>query len=354
MGLNLRNESTITAPLSKEIRYRVWWSLYILDNFLCGVQGRPMAVSGRFCTAPLPSPFEEKTFSTASISESTKDKMSQNDLHKELPELPHPNTSIESGFDKRSDYLCSATLTLCKDDRFSYSHTEHVPESDSSCFYHIATLSTILRDVMEYIYAPSAVQREWPQVELRINSSLRNVEIWLLSLPPSYGLRDTDGTKPLNDQSRKLALVLCYTRIMITEPCLRRHMPTASEASSCPESLYDPIAEMCIQNASQLLNLLPNEPNLPWLFGFCPCWCALHCIMQTIGVFLTALILQFEFSNSSRIAVAERLVKASIWIRELSKVDDSAHRAWSITSDLIAKHSARLGLSSWQLSGALD
>lgn len=354
MGLNLCNESTATAPLSKEIRYRVWWSLYVLDISLCGVTGRPLAVSGRFCTTPLPSPFEEKVFATVSIPEPTEDNMAQKYLQKELPEQTRPNTSIESRFDKRSEHPSSTTTrSLFKDETFPSSRTDHAPESDSSCFLYIATLSTILRDVMEDIYAPSAVQREWAQIELRINSSLRKVENWLLSLPLSYGLRDADGTRPLKCQSRRLALQLCYTKIMITQPYLRRHLSTSSEASSCHESSYDPIAEMCIQNASQLLDLLPDEPNLPWLFGVCPCWSALHYIMQTIGVFLTALILQFEFSNSSRIDMADRLVKASMWLRELFKVNESARKAWSITSDIIASHSAQLGFSSWSLSGAL-
>lgn len=346
MRLNLRNESTVTAPLSKEIGYRVWWSLYVLDNSLCGVTGLPMAVSGGFCTAPLPSPFEEKVFPTGTVPESTKDNIAQNCLQKELPGQSHPNRSIGSRSDKSSEHSYSTTRTLCRDETSSSSCTDHAPETDSSCFHHIVTLSTILRDVVEYIYVPSAVQSEWAQIELRINLSLRKVENWLLSLPLSYGLQDADGAKPLKCQSMRLALQLCYTKIMITQPCLRRHVPTSSKTSSCLESSHDPIAAMCIQNASQLLDLLPNKPNLPWLFVVCPCWMALHCIMQTIGVFLTALSLQSKFSHSSRIPIAERLVKASIWLRELSNVSDSAHKAWSITSDIIASHTAQLGFTS--------
>ncbi|KAJ5240426.1 uncharacterized protein N7469_002017 [Penicillium citrinum] len=351
MGLNLRNESTAIAPLSKEIRYRVWWSLYVLDISLCGVTGRPMAISGRFCTTPLPSPFEEKGFCTVPIPVSTEDNMAQSYLEEELPEQPHPNTSIESRFDKKSEHSPSTTRSLCKDETSSF-RPDNAPESDSSCFVYIATLSTILQDVMEDIYAPSAAQIEWAQIKLRINSSLRKVDNWLLSLPLSYGLRDTDRTRPLKCQSTRLSLQLCYTRIMITQPYFRRHMPTSSEVSDCLEFSYDPIAETCIQNASQLLDLLPNEPSLPWLFGVCPCWSALHYIMQTIVMFLTASFLQSKFSTSSPITMVENLVKASMWLKELSKVNNSAHKAWTITSDIIACHSAQLGFSSWPLPGA--
>lgn len=41
MGLNLRNESDNVTHMSKEIRYRVWWSLYALDVSILSMNGRP-------------------------------------------------------------------------------------------------------------------------------------------------------------------------------------------------------------------------------------------------------------------------------------------------------------------------
>ncbi|RDH26850.1 fungal-specific transcription factor domain-domain-containing protein [Aspergillus welwitschiae] len=62
MGINLRNQSKEISNTSREIRYRVWWSLYTLENTLSVMTGRPTGTSDRFCTTPLPIPFEEEQF----------------------------------------------------------------------------------------------------------------------------------------------------------------------------------------------------------------------------------------------------------------------------------------------------
>ena len=41
LGLNMRNESPRTPDALKEIRYRVWWSLYVLEHQLGNMTGRP-------------------------------------------------------------------------------------------------------------------------------------------------------------------------------------------------------------------------------------------------------------------------------------------------------------------------
>ncbi|PYH67203.1 uncharacterized protein BO88DRAFT_436837 [Aspergillus vadensis CBS 113365] len=62
MGINLRNESKRISNISREIRYRVWWSLYTLENTLSAMTGRPPGTADRFCTTPLPIPFGEEQF----------------------------------------------------------------------------------------------------------------------------------------------------------------------------------------------------------------------------------------------------------------------------------------------------
>lgn len=62
LGINLRSESKDTSNLSKEIRYRVWWSIYTLENTLSIMTGRPTCVPDKFSTTPLPIPFDEEQF----------------------------------------------------------------------------------------------------------------------------------------------------------------------------------------------------------------------------------------------------------------------------------------------------
>ena len=64
LGLNMRNESPITSDALKEIRYRVWWSLYVLEHQLGNMTGRQTSISDETCTSPLPAPVDEDQFQT--------------------------------------------------------------------------------------------------------------------------------------------------------------------------------------------------------------------------------------------------------------------------------------------------
>src|SRR3954465_8711664 len=62
MGLNLRSESESVPHFSKEVRYRLWWALFMLDTVLSEMTGRPLSMGEIFCTTPLPVPFGEEDF----------------------------------------------------------------------------------------------------------------------------------------------------------------------------------------------------------------------------------------------------------------------------------------------------
>lgn len=67
MGLNLRSESESVPYFSKELRYRLWWALSMLDTILCEMTGYLLSIRETFCTIPLPVPLMEEDFSDARI-----------------------------------------------------------------------------------------------------------------------------------------------------------------------------------------------------------------------------------------------------------------------------------------------
>ncbi|KAL6229210.1 hypothetical protein BDW75DRAFT_245928 [Aspergillus navahoensis] len=62
LGINLRSESKEISILSKEIRYRVWWSIYTLENTLAIMTGRPTSAPDKYSTTPSPISFDEEQF----------------------------------------------------------------------------------------------------------------------------------------------------------------------------------------------------------------------------------------------------------------------------------------------------
>ncbi|KAJ9481318.1 hypothetical protein VN97_g12167 [Penicillium thymicola] len=78
MGLNIRSESESIAHFSKELRYRVWWALFMLDIVLCEMTGRPPGTRDIFCSTPLPVPFPEEDFWDRRVAQVITDQRTRN------------------------------------------------------------------------------------------------------------------------------------------------------------------------------------------------------------------------------------------------------------------------------------
>ncbi|KAL2783551.1 transcription factor domain-containing protein [Aspergillus keveii] len=62
LGLHLHSENKEMPNMSREIRYRVWWSIYTLESILSVMTSRPTGAPDEFSTTPLPIPFDEEQF----------------------------------------------------------------------------------------------------------------------------------------------------------------------------------------------------------------------------------------------------------------------------------------------------
>src|SRR5258706_15133242 len=62
LGLHVRSKAKDLTDVDKEIRYRIWWSLYSMERLLDELTGRPSCVSDRDISAPIPINVEEDQF----------------------------------------------------------------------------------------------------------------------------------------------------------------------------------------------------------------------------------------------------------------------------------------------------
>ncbi|KAJ5613417.1 hypothetical protein N7510_006611 [Penicillium lagena] len=67
MGLNLPIGTSRISQRSKETRYRLWWSLFVLETDLCVMTGRPPSTTRIDCATPLPVSFQEDNLETGSV-----------------------------------------------------------------------------------------------------------------------------------------------------------------------------------------------------------------------------------------------------------------------------------------------
>jgi hypothetical protein len=324
MGLNLRSDSDSVAHLSKETRYRVWWALFMLDTVLCVMTGRPPSSDEVFCTTPLPIPYNEDEFSNEPVVQLITDQGIRNFLMSSL--LPSRDTSL--GF--------PSTPT----DRASGS--ERVTPNTSLYFLYAVDLAFLMRQAIKALYAPGAARRSWLEMELAITSFNIHADNWFAGLPTEFSFTELDTSQPFVRQRASLAFRFYTTKLIISQPCLRRlanKSATGSQGSTCEK-----MAAMCVQVASQMLDLLPDKADASWLYCVSPWWCVLHYVMQSTTVLLIELFTRTQPGTSEAAFLAKKVQKAVRWLREMSTKDASSERAWTVCRDIISTHGLRFAL----------
>jgi hypothetical protein len=95
---------------------------------------------------------------------------------------------------------------------------------------------------------------------------------------------------------------------------------------------------LCIQIAGSVLDLLPEEPDIPWLYGHSPWWSILHYVMQCSTILLLGLAGRIKIISINVEEIVQNIRKASRWLQELSRTDELSRRACMIFSELAAHY----------------
>ncbi|KAJ5642647.1 hypothetical protein N7490_006647 [Penicillium lividum] len=336
MGLNLRSESNTIGHLSKEIRYRVWWALFMLDTVLCIMTGRPPSTSDTFCSTPLPLPYTEEGFSDERIMRLISDQQARNAL---ITSLLYTEPAFTANENPANRIRFGQPGSKGK-------QTEQIAQAlapnVSLYFLYAVDLAFLTREAVDTLYAPRATRRSWREIEIQIFTLNSNADRWLSRLPTEFRFVVLNASQPFARERASLAFRFYTTKLIISQHCLRR-LANLSGAGS-PGSLCDTMAVMCVQVAGQILDLLPDEVDTAWLYKVSPWWCILHHIMQSSTILLIALSTQLHPAIAEAIDIAEKVKKATRWLNEMSAKDPCSQRALLIFRDLLSRHASKLGL----------
>ncbi|KAH2853901.1 hypothetical protein KXV85_000643 [Aspergillus fumigatus] len=336
MGLNLRSESNTIAHVSKEIRYRVWWSLFMLDISLCVMTGRPPSSSDEFCTTPPPLPFKEEDFSDDRVVQLIADHEARGLFTEALGKtMATAETALTPDL---SDHPSNMNRDC---EQVASSAIESLTPNISLYFLYNVELDLILREAVVTLYAPGAARKSWHEIELSIVTLNSKADVWLSRLPAAFHFET--GARVFERQRLNLAFRFYSTKIIIAQPCLSR-LTRQAPGSEPPGVACETMATMCVDFAAQMLNLLPTIPQASWVYRVSPWWCFLHYLMQSTTVLLTQILLLSEAGTVRYNRVLEQLSKATRWLSELSTNDPSSARAWLFCRDLISQHAPELDL----------
>ncbi|KAJ5762162.1 uncharacterized protein N7511_005544 [Penicillium nucicola] len=362
MGLNLRSESESVPHFSKEVRYRLWWALFMLDTVLCEMTGRPLSMGDIFCTTPLPVPFGEEdfwddrvvqlitsqekrgAFFTSLLSGSTltppQDGASYN-KNSTQPEPSQPGPSQPELETRISQAIDEGQI-----------HIDGLTPNSSLNFLYAVDLVHLLRKAIYILYAPRATRMSYREIESTISTFNGYADDWLSHLPVEFNfadaIADANRARSFAQQRASLAFRFYATKIIITQPCLRLYQTAIQPGLLGATSAS--MAAICVQAACQMLELLPDEADTTWLYGIAPWWCILHNIMQSTTILLVELFTRTHLGTPKAASIIQRIQKATRWLNEMSAKDPSSQRAWLLCVDILSRHGSKFGFEAEYLA----
>ncbi|CAI7612438.1 unnamed protein product [Penicillium glandicola] len=339
MGLNIRSESESITYFSKELRYRVWWALFMLDIVLCEMTGRPPGTGDVFCSTPLPVPFAEEDFGDRRVLKLITNQRSRKAFFASLISDTTAASPMEGMTPRALEQQGSGKEK--QEETASQTGAENLTPNSSLLFLYAVDLAHLLREAINILYAPRAVRQSWHEIEAAISTLNRHADNWLSRLPAEFNFTMLDTTSQFLQPRASLAFQFYATKLVILQPSTRR-LFQQSEASF-PETVCDQMAALCVQMAGQMLELLPEEPDLTWLYGVAPWWCILHNIMQSTTILLTELFTRTHIGSTKAVDIAKKINKSTRWLKKMSTKDLSSQRAWLVCMDLLLRHGSKFG-----------
>ncbi|PVH93523.1 hypothetical protein DM02DRAFT_661868 [Periconia macrospinosa] len=304
VGLHLRNDDPSASSSKKEDLVRTWWSLHSIENLLCTLVGRPCVIASDQCTVPLP-----------------------HILPGEL--AGHNNTGSLNDLDYQDRQGGLPTRNAF----FSQVATENV--SQSTFLGASAAMSIITEKALSKFYSPQTSVHSWKQIQKEIDVLSKELDEWATALPA--GLRLVHSAYESRIQREQLLLSFQYhsAKVLIYRPCLCRLEQRITGQSKASADFNQKTAEACIQAAQAITTLLPDEPDLAFVYEQSPWWCIIHNIMQAIAVFLLEMSLSqahITHCDKSMLKSTRKLVR---WLECISGSNAVARRAYEIVVDII-------------------
>ncbi|GLB23748.1 hypothetical protein AtubIFM61612_004348 [Aspergillus tubingensis] len=281
--------------------------------------GRPTGTSDRFCTTPLPIPFEEEQF------------------HQD----PAVRLLADSGF--RAEYMRDFTFFGCTPanrppntdkigGRRPDSKFQDIVPNTSRYFLYFVELTKIMRQAVDSLYSPGFARRPWLTIYAAMIDLVHETDEWLSGLAAAFSFKDHQGSGQFDRWRWGLAVRFHSVRITICRPSLcrsGRHRQGTEPSKDLQET-----ADICIDSACQLLDLLPDKPDGIWLAQVSPWWCVLHYLMQSATILLIELGYRIGTGADQAAFIESRIKKALDWLSTLAADDLAAERAFRVCDSL--------------------
>jgi hypothetical protein len=173
-------------------------------------------------------------------------------------------------------------------------------------------------------------------MEALVSRNNASLDDWLARLPSFYSFDQPSSESTYLRQRISLAFRFYSIKLITLEPCLRRviELPRGDSCSiQCRE-----MGTLCIEIAGSVLDLIPEVPDVPWLYGHSPWWSILHYVVQCSTILLISLACRTNIISINVEETVRNIRKASQWLQELARTDELSRRACMIFFELAAHY----------------
>ncbi|KAL7268301.1 hypothetical protein RUND412_009080 [Rhizina undulata] len=332
LGLNLRNDVPDLDEVEKEMRIRMWYSLYSMEHLLCLMTGRPSAIQDRDCSVPIPRPIDEEQFGD------------DNSFEMALKQYSETNLSTQSSSSKLAS---NTNLRTPSSSQTSASKTPVAaplatvtPPLPLSPRYSLNGMTT---EVLAELYSANTIKKSWSDVQGMISAfELRMVQ-WRANLPSmlDFGKRQRDQVY----YRHRMCLALQYhnARIIINRPCLCRLESRIPNESSRSRGFNRSAAATCVEAARESIALIPDEPNPVGLVSTSPWWCLLHYLVSAGVIIMVEIAMRAEHNPQQADELLKDAKKVVKWLRALAKDNIAAERSWMVLTKLLVVSAPKIG-----------
>lgn len=328
LGINMRSEDLQTEPISKEVRCRLWCSIFSLEQLLSSMTGRPSSLSGSF-NAPLP--FPEASFEESHVGQLLRDISAREELVNW--------TIFEDELETQARSQSLASTSTCQALRF---------------FYEV-DLSLITDAISRKLYGTHSVSEGWDNIEDVVRFYSKKLDCWLSTINNELKFHNNGHRASLSRDQVHLAMRYYSTCISLNRPCLSRPFPPKRNAIRFPRTRFgNDKALACVRSALSLLAIVPDEPDTDWYCTISPWWSMVHFIMQAVTVLLIQLAVGLVTARTEggddveQVAVAPGMIEESgvtlssckkglAWLRHMAQDSSASQKGFSLCYDLLVR-----------------
>jgi hypothetical protein len=353
LGLHVRSEAKDLSDMDKELRVRLWWSLYSLERLLDELTGRPSCITDRDISTPLPINLDEtrlrrdypiyKKHSRQSITSA----MIKGKARLSAPQIPTPITSSSASINP--SMVSTSPTGSPSYSAYTFPMTR-LPITSSTYFIYRTQLSILSHEILTKLYCAALVKAKWSEVQDTIRDIDSRLLKWKSSLPEEFDFSIPPTQLDMFTPHRTgLSMFYNSSRMTLFRPCLCRLEGRIENESERSKTFESNAAIACVESARNILASLPSMSDPTKVYTITAWWNIVHYIIEAGSVLMLELAYRAEHLPSQAEEILADSKKAVLWLRAMSDQSIAARKGWEIFNSLLEKVAPKVGGETWNM-----